>query len=161
MNRFGNLLSSLLALLFATTAFIIPQAAAAKDKEDPAQTAVQRQCSISLDNGAVGVGCALYTVPLGKRLVIEHASARCFSGNGSLIDEISLSGSFEGASRTMHLVVAPQIITGSTSTFAASEHMRMYADPAPFPVSMQFTRNAGNVFTQCQFSIAGYLVDVP
>jgi hypothetical protein len=133
-----------------------------KTPSDPAQNAVVAQCdaTIAVFETGIAKSCVLLDVPSGKRLVIEQASARCQTDTPDIVNRITLLAGFEGFIRSTYLVVVPQFVVGSFSTFAASQALRAYADPLTGgPVTMAFSRNAGSdTGTICQFTISGYLV---
>ena len=121
---------------------------------------------------AIGCGGTIYTVPAGKRLVVEYASMSVCSLPGQSA-QLSISTTIGGAAVEHFVSIAPPaagpgsnsigcnplVSTGSSLT-AVGQPVRLYADAGTLVgANADRTSNTGNAtFT---FSISGYLVDVP
>ena len=121
---------------------------------------------------AIGCGGTLYTVPSGKRLVIEYASLSVCALPGQSA-QLSISTTLGGAAVEHFVNIAPPaagpgstsigcnplVNTGSSLT-AVGQSVRLYADAGTLVgANADRTSNVGDAnFT---FSISGYLVDVP
>jgi hypothetical protein len=122
------------------------------------------------DAGLIGCGVTLYTVPAGKRLVIEYASINSCSlpGQIALMDITTTVGGRSVA----HSLTSTRAATspGSSSigcngvtpssVAATGEQVHLYAD-AETPVLVDVTRDSAVGNGAFSFSISGYLVDVP
>jgi len=102
------------------------------------------------------------TVPAGKRLVIEHATAGGFFGGGNKLTA-SITTTVGSTSIAHQLVMVEQGAIADPVVFAAAQTMRLYADPGTV-VKATFGRTdppppgtSGGV----GMTISGYLVDVP
>lgn len=129
------------------------------------------QASItSCNSPTIGCGPAtIYTVPAGKRLVIEYASMSACMLQGqsaTLTIFTTVNSGFVG-----HLVnVAPAAGPGTpnigcnspaaSSITAVGQQVRLYADPGT-TVGVEGLRNSNTGTVDFSFSISGYLVDVP
>jgi hypothetical protein len=119
------------------------------------------------------LGCgpgSLYTVPLGKRLVIEFVSMRV-CGLPGLSAEFGIITTTGGTDATYALTTAPSASPGSqaigcnsavpSSTTSVSQSVRLYADAGTTVfVSGDRANGVGGIVT-FSFSMSGYLVDVP
>lgn len=120
-----------------------------------------RQFSVALPAGEAG-GEVTFTVPAGKRLVIEYASMR-----GSLLPgqtvfvNIVTTVAAQDAFHTV--VVADQGLYGAIHLVGAAQTTRIYADPGTV-VRVQFVRDpSAGAPGHAAFSmtLSGYRVDVP
>jgi hypothetical protein len=107
-------------------------------------------------------GCSdtVYTVPAGKRLIVEYASItanippgkvarwRLFANNGGQQVELNFP------------LTQPPVIFGVLSQSTAGQQVRLYAD-AGSEVRMNGTTSDNGTPSNYIFSISGYLVDVP
>jgi hypothetical protein len=128
------------------------------------------QAQASCLTTALGCLPTIYTVPAGKRLVIEYASMRvCILPGQSATLEIATTVGGQSASHYLNGTppaagpgtVAIGCNSGTPSSeVATGQQVRIYAD-AGTGVVVTGSRN-GNVGTASfHFSISGYLVDVP
>jgi hypothetical protein len=112
---------------------------------------------------------ALYTVPTGKRLVLEYFSSEVGVATGTSIDRYALDitdNPTSGNSSFGHFI-APAYhspcgtCAAGSELFVASQPIRMYVDAGKvLTVSVTFSNSPGpNVFGF--FAISGYLVDAP
>jgi hypothetical protein len=99
------------------------------------------------------------SIPSGKRLVIEYASASLGVGQGQAIVHIEINTTVEGVSAGHFLMAASQGTgAGGNGVFGASQQMRVYADDGLF-VNVQ--RNNGSGTAGGRVTLSGYLVDLP
>lgn len=99
-------------------------------------------------------------VPAGKRLVIENISAngRVPAGQPFLNLHISTNVA-NGGSKAHYLVMSQQGSVGNTTWFAASQQVRLYADPGT-SVTFSVFRVAAGPEGVVDVTISGYLIDV-
>ncbi len=135
-----------------------------------AQQPVQANADCTSAAGTIGCGINLYTVPQGKRLVIEYASVSTCSLPGQ-IAVMSLLTTV-GGSTTSHFVPStpPAPSPGSnaigcngvtpSSISSFGQQLRIYADPSStIGVEVDRDSNVGNA--SYTVTMSGYLVDVP
>jgi hypothetical protein len=131
------------------------------------------QAQIACISPSVTIGCGpvtIYTVPAGKRLVIEYASMSACMLPGQTA---TLTVSTEvGSTLVHHLVnVTPPAagpgtgaigcnLPAASSVTAVGQQVRLYADPGT-TVTVEGDRNSNTGAANFVFSISGYLVDVP
>lgn len=136
---------------------------------------IQRSIDVSIPNGAIGGPFPpIYTVPPGKRLVIEFVDGILFALPGQNM-AVTIATSVGGLI-VQHTIwppfIAPQTIpandpsTQGIQVLGASQQVRLYADPGTVvsatvirpnsTVSQAATGPASAIVT-----ISGYLVDVP
>jgi hypothetical protein len=127
---------------------------------NPASQPFQAYVSFSIASGSTSSGpiVLLGVVPPGKRLVIEYVTMLGESGSGKMAAWISTT--VAGVSAQHYLVLTEQGPLYGVPAFAASQPMRVYADPGTevtgFVIRSDTTGTAdGNI------SVSGYLVDVP
>lgn len=121
---------------------------------------------------AIGCGGTIYTVPSGKRLVIEYASLSVCALPGQSA-QLSISTTIGGAAVDHFISIAPPaagpgstsigcnplVNTGSSLT-AVGQPVRLYADAGTLVgANADRTSNLGSA--AFSFAISGYLVDVP
>jgi len=129
--------------------------------------------STTCDSPAATIGCGpamIYTVPAGKRLVIEYASLDgCILPGQSV--ELSVSTQLNGAFTRHAVNIAPPAagpgvgviacnIPNASSITAIGQQIRLYADGGT-QVLVEGDRNSNLGLASFSFSISGYLVDVP
>ncbi len=144
-----------------------------RDVSDGVKAVVQASADVTIVDGATDGLAAIYTVPEGKRLVIEHVSASGSIESQSVPDRNMLFAieTVAGGKSKWHalitskdgafsVVVSPEEFT-TFVRFTASQPMRIYADPGTkvyFHVSRSYiygpTASAG-------MTISGYLADLP
>lgn len=113
---------------------------------------------VAATNSAAGT---VYTVPAGKRLVIENASANCGVASPEQVKYSYLYFNNQGTNAAHALVPVKTGDALSLSTFVISWSGRLYADAGP--IQFGAVKN-GQVFAPgyaCYFSISGYLVQAP
>lgn len=118
------------------------------------------------------LGClpTIYTVPAGKRLVIEYASMRvCIlpgqSATLSIATQVGDQAVFHYLNGTPPAAGPGTFAIGCNSSLPSSEvavgeQVKIYAD-AGTTVVLTGSRNSTTGSASFQFSISGYLVDVP
>lgn len=107
---------------------------------------------------------APFTVPTGKRLVVEYVSARGFVGSGQRL-RFSIRTFLTGATEIHYLVAEQQgtefpLFGDLIDIFVTSEQTRLYADAGTSFVRADRTGPAAGP-AEASFTISGYLVDVP
>jgi hypothetical protein len=124
--------------------------------------AVSRSALVEIDmSNPTGVG-TLYTVPAGKRLVVEHVSAACGLPLGQHLGFVSITTTpTQNADPVAHYLT-PLIIgdPASSGDFAASTPMRLYAHPGT-TVGVQAYRPGSFDHAVCKISMTGFLVNLP
>lgn len=98
---------------------------------------------------------AIYTVPEGKRLVVQHASATCQGAADFAVHTI------EGAFNYTTWVTPPffNFQFGGSSSTIFSAQITAYADPGT-TVDVGFGALSGQKLNSCTATIAGYLVSL-
>ncbi len=139
-----------------------------RDVDNPARQPVQVEVAQGI--GRFTGQLLIYTVPAGKRLVVEHFSSELGIATGTAVDRYLLAitdnpPQIGGASFT-HTIPpayhAPCALCASgTELWVASQPVRMYVDAGKgLFATVTFSSAAGpNAFVF--FSVSGYLVDVP
>ena len=101
-------------------------------------------------------------VPEGKRLVIEHVSARAQGPAGQkFIAQIQTNVSHTDSPRGIYwLVFFPQGTFSTIDVFTASQPMRVYSEPGNPPMMLVATRTgiSGTAFVEA--TISGFLVNL-
>jgi len=131
------------------------------------------QASVSCTSPSNTIGCGpatIYTVPTGKRLVIEYASMDACLLPGQTV-ELSIYTTL-GSAFTRHYVnISPPAagpgvtnigcnLPAASSITTVGQALRLYAD-AGTTVDVEGDRNAIAGSANLHFTISGYLVDVP
>ena len=125
--------------------------------DTPDRHAFQATVTVTLDQGFVGQNGAV-TVPPGKRLVIEYASARAFMPAGqNLVFSIDTNLNGENVSEFHHLPSTQQFTSGNITQFIAGEQVRIYADSGI--LILRADRDNPNGTGTFIFTISGHLVD--
>ena len=133
---------------------------------------VQASGGCSSTSGTVGCvpASTFYTVPAGKRLVIEYASLdACILPGQSA--ELSIFTTAGGVFARHAANIAPAAAGPGATNFscnppsassitAVGQQVRLYADAGTF-VAVEADRNSATGTALFFFSISGYLVDVP
>jgi hypothetical protein len=101
----------------------------------------------------------IYTVPAGKRLVIEVVSGRAVVASGTKVRSTMVTRVASGSMNT-HLTWTLQSVEGTHQIFALTHPIRLYAD-AGTKVDITTTRstlaNSGGI----TYSFSGYLINTP
>ncbi len=101
----------------------------------------------------------MYTVPAGKRLVIENVSAHMRVLAGAFV-RVSVHTSVGGAASEAEVPMVPQGTFGRESHFSATQNMRLYADPNT-AVTLSYSRSTTDTTGKVTLGFSGYLVDKP
>jgi hypothetical protein len=144
-----------------------------RDVSDGVKAVVQASVDVSIGDGATTGSGDVYTVPEGKRLVIEQVSAFGSIESGSVPDGNMLFAieTVAGGKSKWHalitskdgafsVVVSPEEFT-TFVRFTASQPMRLYADPGT-KISFHVTRSyIYGPRASAGMTISGYLADLP
>jgi hypothetical protein len=134
-----------------------------RDVENPARQPFQQELFLSTPDGLLGANDQ-FTVPSGKRLVIEFVSFSMTWPAGQVttrafINVCNASGNSCPAS--FYLPASFQATEfGGSEFFVASSPTRLYADPGTV-VSAAVRRNVTAGTGLATVAVSGYLVDVP
>lgn len=129
-----------------------------RDTDNPARQPVQAQAACQANN-VIGCLPIIYTVPAGKRLVIEFASMNANLPAGQTA-QLAIQTSAGGETVNHHFPLTPPAVPfQGQGAAAAGQQVRLYAD-AGTVVTVQGTRNIATGTAFFNFSISGYLVDV-
>lgn len=164
----------MLAALALPGAFAQSWSQPVREMEKAARSGAQGTCSVSLPanhntgNGTCVLraqdGSELPSVPAGKVLVVEEASAFCESVAGELIARLSFAYSnAQGASYVRYIPLTSQgSTTGVTPrTYrAGSVTTRFYAPAGASLSAHAFSASPVSAYTSCSLSYAGHLVSV-
>jgi hypothetical protein len=143
-----------------------------RDVSDGVKAVVQASADVTIVDGATNGLAAIYTVPEGKRLVIEHVSASGSIESPSVPDRNMLFAieTVAGGKSKWHALITSKdgafsvVVSPEESTtfvyFTASQPMRLYADPGTkvyFHVSRSYIYGP---MASAGMTISGYLVDI-
>jgi hypothetical protein len=144
------------ALIVNTPAQAVP----VHDINNPPRQPFQKEIIVNLIQGSDTGEEFVFTVPAGKRLVVEHASATAFVPVGQKV-RMFLVSRLNSQLTSEALVATPQgIIDNGRDVFVASHPVRLYAGSGDFVRAVAIRSDSavnGFVF----FSVAGYLIDEP
>jgi len=107
--------------------------------------------------------CILYTVPSGKRLVVELVSFLLASDTNQSITQILVGKSDPNAVNILigtgvyELAVPTPIAQSATSLYAGTQSLRFYMDEGDLLAGQMYYTGGSNY--QQAFSFSGYLVD--
>ena len=130
--------------------------------DEPARQAVHLR-AVPVFNGTFTVTQNLYTVPAGRRLVLEQGASYCVlvpGGLGTLIntDLVATTGGITARFPLETKATAPVPPTFSSSLQIAGDRVRMYADAGTtVQMAVGFDRLVAG---QCEMSATGYLVNL-
>ncbi|MEN8131533.1 MAG: hypothetical protein ABFS45_15340 [Pseudomonadota bacterium] len=133
---------------------------------DPATVAFQATASCSLGGGS-GCGSDIFTVPLGKRAVVEYASVVASmpveTGVGVSAQITTTLDSVEVSHQLYSSEVSPISVMDGRRGMTAGQLVRVYADPETTIRMNGGTRGPSTpgINVSVDFSISGYLVDMP
>jgi hypothetical protein len=166
---------SIFALLLLATAGLFASAASAqystpvRDVENPARTPFQSSTTITMDPPFAGVfGTPLFEVPVGRRAVIEYATARCSSPSGNPIVQVVvqvtelLSGG-GSISRSFQIPVGFQGVDAfSGPLYIGGLTVRLYSDrgAAGGGVTAGASRSSGSGNASCTVTISGHTIAI-
>jgi hypothetical protein len=144
-----------------------------RDVSDGLKAVVQASADVSIGDGATEGLATLYTVPEGKRLVIEQVSASGSIESQSVPDRNMLFAieTVAGGTSKWHALITSKdgafsvVVSPEESTtfvyFTASQPMRVYADPGT-KVYVHVRRSyIYGPMASAGMTISGYLVDLP
>lgn len=101
-----------------------------------------------------------FTVPAGKRAVVENVDGYCIVPPGQSVSLLTLTLSGNGSFVSHHVAVPFVAKAGTQDVFGVDHTVRYYADPgASFQLSGATTDASGSNF--CLFHLTGRLVPVP
>ena len=133
-----------------------------KNLDEPARQPVHFR-AVPVFNGTFTVTQNMYTVPAGKRLVVEQAASYCVlvpGGQGTLINADLLATTGGVTARfPLETKAASSLPPAFTSSLQiAADRVRMYADAgSTVQVAVGFDRLVAG---QCEMSGTGYLVNI-
>ncbi|MGH9788793.1 MAG: hypothetical protein ACRD4U_08855 [Candidatus Acidiferrales bacterium] len=131
-----------------------------RDRDNPALQPFQADISTTIEDGQFATAnVTIANVPPSKRLVIEHVSFKGVLPVGQKFTGVMVD--LSGPGKIHFLVAAPQGSVGSFDVFAASQPLRMYADPGTTVAVSAFRTDAAGSSGSLDFNLSGYLVDVP
>ncbi len=128
-----------------------------RDVDNPARQTVHTNV-FCLANSMIGCDETIYTVPAGKRLVIEYAS---------MVAEIPVGqvaswtiSTFVGGRLERHRFpqTPPSVAFNNVNATESGQQVRIYADPGTNVKAGGIPNSGSGPFT---FTISGHLVDVP
>jgi hypothetical protein len=142
------------------------------DVENPAHSVMRFSGQVSLAAGFSLGAANLGVVPLGKRMVIEHASVRCTIDSSPGIDVFNLQlTAYEVVGTTLlsHFYELPFTkagVAGSSAGYYTSHSLRLYSDGNSVNQPLQiFVSLTGNLppsgAGSCGVELSGYTVNLP
>ncbi len=123
---------------------------------DNARQPFSREISVEIDDGTT-LGTGSFSVPDGKRLVLEHVSGQIYLGAGQTTRVVQVY--VTGPSYTHSHYLVP--FKTQDGVYAVSQPIKLYVDPAQASVHLSLSRapassGDGNAY----FTFSGYLVDI-
>jgi hypothetical protein len=129
-----------------------------KDVDLAARQPFQWDKTVDFDPSQLG-GSASFTVPAGKRLVIEFVSGDIFVTKGKIVT-FGVNTTVNGTATAHHLLLTPQGGSGGyIESYLASQSLRLYAD-SNTTVTLGVNSTEGGD-TKGFFTVSGYLVNLP
>ena len=131
-----------------------------RDADNPAHQPVQAIVTCLADH-VIGCSAIIYTVPQGKRLVIEYASMEA-SLTDDQVAQLKIETIAGGTNVTHHFpVTAPAVVfQGEAVVATLAQQVRLYADAGTSVEIKARRNNVGPAFLAFfRVSISGYLVD--
>lgn len=126
-----------------------------------AKDAIQVPFTITFVDGLGFAESGGFTVPAGKRLVIEHLSALARMPESQGPAEVAFSTTVNGVSASHILLLIEQSSGGATAhTFVANHAVQIYADPGT-TVRFGFLRSSVAGSAIFFATLSGYLVTFP
>jgi hypothetical protein len=143
-----------------TVANSAAQAVPTRNVDDPARTAVQRTALLIVAAGTKFGSTPMYTVPAGKRLVIETGSVQSMLHAGVTNAMVNIRTFLGGNIGAYYLPQEPHgFFDGQGTMFTGSQDLRVYAD-AGTNVDAVVTLNTGTgLGARLEVSFSGHLVD--
>ena len=109
-------------------------------------------------------GATLITVPAGKRLVIEHASAQCIVPPGQFIFKFEISIYSSTLPKRSELFIVP-VVSGSDpaigNIYVASSPVKFYVDAGYTVEARAWRGTVASGAVNCSFNYSGSLIDQP
>jgi hypothetical protein len=124
---------------------------------------IRQSITFSIPSGEFYTEVSLYTVPTGKRLVIEHVSAGCAMPLGQRVQGFAILTQPTAGPPTLGALDLVPAFVGDfpgESLFTASTPMKLYGH-AGTTVQVFASRRVTTGEPICSFSISGFLVDRP
>ena len=124
---------------------------------------IRQSITFSIPSGEFFASPTIYTVPTGKRLVIEHSSASCGMPPGQRVNYFSILTQPNGGPRTLGALDLVPVFVGDfpgESAFRASTPMKLYGH-SETTVEVIAGRRVTTGQALCSFTISGFLVDLP
>ncbi len=131
------------------------------DREFAARNAVQHLFSGSIPPFRNCGNAIAYTVPTGKRLVIEQVSVSLRLPSGEFAFSLVVATSLGGGTIAHSLLPTKLGTFGSLEFFTASQPVRIYADPGTDVIAEACRPSSGETTGIFTGSISGYLVPIP
>jgi hypothetical protein len=137
-----------------------------RDVDNPARQPVNLQEGITvLPNHRGGSTSVIYTVPAGKRLIIDYIGAYSSVFNGETALLIEVSAYDPNGSPTSYAIApltngAPYADHNDVHPVIASQQVSMFANPGD-QIVVQCVTDGGAPGAQIGASITGYLVNLP
>jgi hypothetical protein len=118
--------------------------------------------TFSIPAGSTNVSATIYTVPAGKRLVIEHVSATCIAPATQVTAQFEITAKPTATAVAVGLRLVPvhigNLSVGSLST--ASTPMKLYGHSGT-TIEVTATRDGTSGEASCVFNFSGFLVNLP
>jgi hypothetical protein len=150
-------LAGLAAVMAALT--LSPTYTLAQGPVDPAALNAVARTNTSDWGAATSAAFNVYTVPAGKRLVIENVSAHIRVLTGAFV-VVRVNTSVGGAFSEAEVPLVFQGTFGREAHFSATQNMRLYADPNT-AVTISYFRSTTDTTGKVTLGFSGYLVDKP
>ena len=124
------------------------------------QTQWQRSQFISIGPGSFGIQASFYTVPAGKRLVVEYVAAFVDVPPGQRASSITVASHVHGSYAQFYVPLAATGPYNVSDRFGVGQVTKIYADPGT-SLDYGFDRSAGAGSATAFISMSGHLVNVP
>ncbi len=133
------------------------QAVPVRDVGREAREPFHRQFALDWSDGS-GFSTASYSVPSGKRLVVEYASLSAYLPASGQTMFVRITTSVGGAEAFHTLALQKREDYGVLKQFEGAHLVRLYADPAT-TVRVAAGRLPAADTANCTLTLSGYLVD--
>lgn len=151
-----------LTLLFGALAFAQTWSQPVREVERPAKSAVQTQATATWSTLDSPVSALLYTVPAGKRLVIETVTTACATPATDSLLRVLLRLSLNGNQSLQYLSFNYRgTSTNGAKIYESSQSIRFYADSGTQVRGEAYRDSPLTVPQGCTFTFAGYLESIP
>jgi hypothetical protein len=154
--------AALFNVAFMTASYAQAKAALTRDVDRATAQPATGACS-AFSNGIGTLKCALYTVPAGKRLVVETVSYRMTTASGTPIyfvnfgEDVGFADLPFGTPNIFNVAPVFAYASGGDTTYTGTQALRMYVDENK--VFAAGGSRGGSVNYEQRFSFSGYLVD--